>query len=101
MVDPLFWRQRCPARARLLGGRRHLLWKGRPSAVRIVRQTFVVDDEARERLRHRVRETFPARRIGSVDDVGHAAVFLMINPYVTGTVLEVTGGEQFAEPLRF
>jgi NAD(P)-dependent dehydrogenase (short-subunit alcohol dehydrogenase family) len=26
--------------------------------------------EARERLRARVRETFPARRIGSVDDIG-------------------------------
>ncbi len=57
--------------------------------------------DGRERLRRRVRETFPARRIGSVDDIGRAAVFLMTNPYVTGTVLEVTGGEQFAEPLRF
>lgn len=60
-----------------------------------------LDDEARERLRRRVRETFPARRIGLAADVGHAAVFLMTNPYVTGTVLEITGGEQFAEPLRF
>ncbi len=56
---------------------------------------------ARERLRTRVREIFPARWIGSVDDIGQAAVFLMTNPYVTGTILEVTGGEQFAEPLRF
>lgn len=60
-----------------------------------------LDDAARERLRTRVCETFPARRIGSIDDIGQAAVFLMTNPYVTGTVLEVTGGEQFAEPLKF
>jgi len=40
-----------------------------------------------------VEETFPARRAGKPEDVGHAAVFLMTNPYVTGTVLKVTGGE--------
>lgn len=52
-----------------------------------------LDAAARERLRERVRSTFPARRIGAIEDVGHAAVFLMVNPYVTGTVLEVSGGE--------
>jgi len=50
-------------------------------------------DRAREQLREKVRATFPARRIGSVEDIGHAAVFLMTDPYVTGTVLEVSGGE--------
>lgn len=60
-----------------------------------------LDDEARERLRKRVRETFPVRRVGSIEDIGHAALFLMTNPYVTGTILEVTGGEPFAEPLKF
>ena len=48
---------------------------------------------ARERLRDTVRQTFPVRRIGTVEDIGQAAVFLMTNPYVTGTVLEVSGGE--------
>jgi len=28
-----------------------------------------------------------------IGDIGHAAVFLMTNPYVTGAVLEVSGGE--------
>jgi NAD(P)-dependent dehydrogenase (short-subunit alcohol dehydrogenase family) len=46
-----------------------------------------------EAIRSKVRETFPARRVGTIADVGHAAVFLMTNPYVTGTVLEVSGGE--------
>jgi NAD(P)-dependent dehydrogenase (short-subunit alcohol dehydrogenase family) len=46
-----------------------------------------------EAIRNKVRETFPARRVGTIADIGHAAVFLMTNPYVTGTVLEVSGGE--------
>ena len=46
-----------------------------------------------EIIRDKVRASFPARRLGTAADVGHAAVFLMTNPYVTGTVLEVSGGE--------
>jgi NAD(P)-dependent dehydrogenase (short-subunit alcohol dehydrogenase family) len=56
-----------------------------------------LDKDARERLRQRTRETFPARRIGTIDDIGHAAVFLMTNPYVTGAVLEVSGGEPLVQ----
>ena len=52
-----------------------------------------LDEAGREKLRQKVRETFPVRRIGTVEDVGHAAVFLMTNPYVTGAVLEISGGE--------
>lgn len=52
-----------------------------------------LDDAAREHLRQTVRATFPARRVGTIDDIGHTAVFLMTNPYVTGAVLEVSGGE--------
>jgi NAD(P)-dependent dehydrogenase (short-subunit alcohol dehydrogenase family) len=52
-----------------------------------------LDEAAREDLRRKVRETFPARRIGTVEDIGHAALFLMTNPYVTGAVLEISGGE--------
>jgi NAD(P)-dependent dehydrogenase (short-subunit alcohol dehydrogenase family) len=46
-----------------------------------------------EEIRAKVRANLPARRVGTAADVGHAAVFLMTNPYVTGTVLEVAGGE--------
>jgi len=46
-----------------------------------------------EDIRAKVRANFPVRRLGTPADVGHAAVFLMTNPYVTGTVLEVNGGE--------
>ena len=48
----------------------------------------IVDD-----IRAKVRANFPARRLGTAADVGHGAVFLMTNPFVTGTVLEVSGGE--------
>jgi NAD(P)-dependent dehydrogenase (short-subunit alcohol dehydrogenase family) len=53
---------------------------------------FMGDDE-RDALRRQVREALPAGRIGTVEDIGQAAAFLMTNPYVTGAVLEVSGGE--------
>src|SRR5262245_23054079 len=59
-----------------------------------------LDDAARDELRRKTRETFPSRRIGTIDDIGQAAVFLMTNPYVTGAVLEVSGGEPLVTTLR-
>jgi NAD(P)-dependent dehydrogenase (short-subunit alcohol dehydrogenase family) len=44
-----------------------------------------------------VKSRFPVRRAGTVEDIGHAAVFLMTNSYVTGAILEVTGGETLVE----
>jgi NAD(P)-dependent dehydrogenase (short-subunit alcohol dehydrogenase family) len=51
------------------------------------------DEAAHEQFRRKVSEAMPVRRVGTIEDIGHAALFLMTNPYVTGTVLEVTGGE--------
>ena len=56
-----------------------------------------LDDGARQQLRTKVTAAFPVRRIGAVEDIGHAAVFLMTNPYVTGSVLEVSGGESLVD----
>ena len=53
---------------------------------------FLSDDE-REELRRRVAEGAPVRRLGTPEDVAQAAVFLMTCLQVTGTVLEVSGGE--------
>lgn len=71
-----------------------------PIRVNTIRPGFIdtefwnaLPDEEIEAIRARVRTTFPARRVGTIADIGHAAVFLMTNPYVTGTVLEVSGGE--------
>jgi NAD(P)-dependent dehydrogenase (short-subunit alcohol dehydrogenase family) len=58
-----------------------------------------LDPVAREALWEKVRATMPVRRVGTVDDIGHAALFLMTNPQVTGTVLEVTGGETLVDGL--
>jgi NAD(P)-dependent dehydrogenase (short-subunit alcohol dehydrogenase family) len=58
-----------------------------------------LDDNAREQLRRKVRAAMPVRRIGTVDDIGHAAVFLMTNPQVTGSILEITGGETLVDGL--
>ncbi len=71
-----------------------------PIRVNTIRPGFIDTDfwdvlpaDAVEDIREKVRANFPARRLGTAADVGHAAVFLMTNPYVTGTVLEVSGGE--------
>jgi NAD(P)-dependent dehydrogenase (short-subunit alcohol dehydrogenase family) len=58
-----------------------------------------LDDSAREGLRQKVRAAMPVRRMGTVEDVAHAALFLMQNPQVTGSVLEITGGEQLVDGL--
>ncbi|WP_437963748.1 SDR family oxidoreductase [Sorangium sp. So ce260] len=58
-----------------------------------------LDDEAREQLRRKVTAAMPVRRMGTVEDIGHAAVFLMTNPQVTGSVLEITGGETLVDGL--
>lgn len=71
-----------------------------PTRVNTIRPGFIdtdmwdfLPDEQRNGLRAKVAETFPARRAGKAQDIAHAALFLMTNPYVTGTVIEVSGGE--------
>lgn len=71
-----------------------------PVRVNTIRPGFVdssmwdfLDDEDREKMREENRTTLPARRVGTVEDIGDAAVYLMTSPYVTGTVLEVNGGQ--------
>jgi NAD(P)-dependent dehydrogenase (short-subunit alcohol dehydrogenase family) len=60
---------------------------------------FMSDDQ-RDDLRRRVAAAMPVRRMGTPDDVAQAAVFLMTNPQVTGTVLEVTAGETLVDTLE-
>jgi NAD(P)-dependent dehydrogenase (short-subunit alcohol dehydrogenase family) len=54
----------------------------------------------RDDLRRRVAQAMPVGRMGTPDDIAHAAVFLMTNPQVTGAVLEVTGGETLVNTLE-
>jgi NAD(P)-dependent dehydrogenase (short-subunit alcohol dehydrogenase family) len=47
----------------------------------------------REAIRSRAESPeLPARRFGQPEDIAHAIVFLMTNPYVTGHTLVVDGG---------
>jgi NAD(P)-dependent dehydrogenase (short-subunit alcohol dehydrogenase family) len=57
-------------------------------------------DAERDDLRRRVAQAMPVQRMGTPDDIAHAAVFLMTNPQVTGAVLEVTGGETLVDTLE-
>lgn len=52
-----------------------------------------LSDQEREDFRRRVAETAPVRRAGTPQDVAQGAIFLMTNPQVTGTILEITGGD--------
>jgi NAD(P)-dependent dehydrogenase (short-subunit alcohol dehydrogenase family) len=54
----------------------------------------------RDRLRQLVADTVPAGRMGTPEDIAHAAVFLMTNRQTTGAVLEVSGGEPLVEPVE-
>ena len=56
-----------------------------------------LDDVAREDLRRRVAEALPVGRMGTPDDIAHAALFLMTSRQTTGAVLEVSGGEPLVD----
>lgn len=58
--------------------------------------SFLSDTE-RNALRRRVADAMPVKRMGTPEDIAQAAVFLMTNPQVTGTVLELTGGETLVD----
>lgn len=46
----------------------------------------------REALFAALRTSLPTRRIGTPEDLAAAAILLMTNPFITGTVLDVDGG---------
>lgn len=46
----------------------------------------------REEVAQRIASSLPVGRIGTPEDLAHAVLFLLTNPYVTGTVLQVDGG---------
>jgi NAD(P)-dependent dehydrogenase (short-subunit alcohol dehydrogenase family) len=52
-----------------------------------------LEKPVRDKFFEQARAVMPARRIGSIQDIGHCAVFIMTNPYISGTTIEVSGGE--------
>lgn len=53
----------------------------------------------RDELRRRVALAMPVGRMGTPEDIAHAAVFLMTSRQTTGAVLEVSGGETLVNTL--
>jgi NAD(P)-dependent dehydrogenase (short-subunit alcohol dehydrogenase family) len=53
----------------------------------------------REDLRRRVADALPTGRMGTPEDIAHAALFLMTSRQTTGAVLEVSGGESLVNSL--
>jgi NAD(P)-dependent dehydrogenase (short-subunit alcohol dehydrogenase family) len=58
-----------------------------------------LDEAGRVALRAKVAAAMPVRRMGTVEDIAEAALFLMTNKQVTGAILEVSGGETLVDAL--
>jgi NAD(P)-dependent dehydrogenase (short-subunit alcohol dehydrogenase family) len=58
-----------------------------------------LSDAERDDLRRRVADALPAGRMGTPEDIAHAAIFLMTSRQTTGAVLEVSGGESLVDRL--
>ncbi|MEV4294025.1 SDR family oxidoreductase [Microbispora rosea] len=70
-----------------------------PIRVNVVSPGFVrsplwsaMGEEDRERMYSEIGAAIPAGRVGEVEDIARAYVFLMTEPFATGTVLTVDGG---------
>lgn len=50
------------------------------------------NDAQKQALFDKAATNLPARRVGQPEDLGHAILFVMTNPYTTGTVVHVDGG---------
>lgn len=57
-----------------------------------------ISDEARAAMFAKTRATLPVRRVGSAEDCAEAALMVMQNPFITGTVLDVDGGGLLGNP---
>jgi NAD(P)-dependent dehydrogenase (short-subunit alcohol dehydrogenase family) len=49
-------------------------------------------EERRKEFFATTSQKLPARRIGQPRDIGHAVVFAMTNPFLTGQIIQVDGG---------
>ncbi|MEU7692986.1 SDR family oxidoreductase [Microbispora sp. SCL1-1] len=70
-----------------------------PVRVNVVSPGFVrsplwsaMGEEERERMYAGIGASIPAGRVGEVEDIARAYLFLMTEPFATGTVLTVDGG---------
>ncbi len=66
-----------------------------PGVVRTEGWNFMPEAD-REGLFDGLRKSLPARRVGEPRDLAEAALAVMTNPYITGTVLHANGGGHLA-----
>jgi len=50
--------------------------------------------DARKALYEKVAATLPARMMGQPEHIAHAIMMVMVNPYITGTVMFIEGGSR-------
>ncbi len=70
-----------------------------PARVNVISPGIVVtplwnqfDEQRRTALFAAAAQRLPARRVGQPEDIGHAVLFCMTNPYTTGQIIQVDGG---------
>jgi NAD(P)-dependent dehydrogenase (short-subunit alcohol dehydrogenase family) len=63
-----------------------------PVRVNAVSPGFVDTHGVDPERRKQIESTLPARRVGQPDDVARAILYLIENPYTTGTILTIDGG---------
>ena len=51
---------------------------------------------SREQLYRDTAEAIPAGRVGEADDIAHACLFCLTEPFATGSILTVDGGTALA-----
>ncbi|MEM9063003.1 MAG: SDR family oxidoreductase [Pseudomonadota bacterium] len=59
-----------------------------------------MDADARAQMYQATGESLPAGRVGEVEELAEAAMFLMTNGYATGVVLDVDGGHMIRQYAR-
>lgn len=63
-----------------------------PVRVNAVSPGFIDTRGIDSERRAQIESSLPARRVGSPDDVARGIIYLIENPYTTGTVLTIDGG---------
>ena len=56
-----------------------------------------MEPEAKETMYEATGESLPVGRVGTVEEIAEAAIFLMTNTYTTGVILDVDGGHMIRQ----
>jgi len=62
--------------------------------------TVIAPEDFTEQALSAIRQTIPAGRFGSGEDIARTAVFLVRSPYITGQIIAVDGGRSIGGPME-